>query len=280
MTEIEEKTQALKKKIHSQPLTKDWLERTIISLGLYGRISGVIGSYIIANLNGRMIIRSRPKNFQMSMTKAAISGRRSLAAATKYALFLKNIKPVYNTWTKAKIKGNNAFTRIIKHNKKYLSGYHPSALNTITPEGCSIYLEDVISMKRNGQIRVTQETGNHEKMIILIAAIDPKNKTSNDFELLEVHCSGVKTGQVIELAPWQIVICRNYKRFILYSAIIKQNGQTIQWSNTIVKEADFDFGVDCNKAEHLGYGQIPSSFTNVYSFNEIVVKPPGKVFRI
>jgi len=193
MTELEQKTKQLKKKLRLAPLTKEWLEQCIISLGLYGRVSGVIGPYIIANSDGKIIIRLRPKDFKMSQTHASITNRKSMAAVTKYAMFLKSITPLYETWMKAKVTGNNAFTRIIKHNKKLLINNSPSLLNTITPDGFKIYIENAVTVQRNGKIKVLKDSADQGKMIIVLAAFIPK--TSSDFELISSMIPQLKPGR-------------------------------------------------------------------------------------
>lgn len=276
MFDLEAKTKEFKKKLRSSVLTKEWLERTIISLGLYGKVSGVIGPFIIANLNGRMIIRLRPKNFQKSQTKASVAGRKNMASANKLAMFLKSIPSIYEVWGKAKIEGLNPFTRLIKHNKKHLINYHPSVNSIITPEGYSLIADNLVSVEKKGIIRISKnyQSNENEKLIIIIIGCNPLKKGYGDFESFEINSSPVSAGDEIKLSRGQKCVLRNYSKFILYYALVRKDGGKILWSNTCALNVEFIFGCDYELAEAAGYGQI---LTSPFDFTPltVLVKPPG-----
>lgn len=257
MNDIDNKIKQLQKRLRSSVMTKEWLERTIISLGLYGKISGVIGPYIIANVNGKMIIRLRPRNFRMSQSKASAANRKNMAAANKFAMFLKCIEPVYNLWRIAEIPGNNAFTRIIRHNKKYLLNDSPSEGSSITPPGYETGLANIISTDKKGKIRISNEyhPAENERMVIVITALEPVSKGSDDFECFTLYCGKAEPGQLIRLSRSQMRLCSKYSRFLIYSAVIREEERSIKWSNTVVQKAEFRTD-PYEDAERCGYGSV------------------------
>lgn len=276
MKDLQEIPKQLRKQLRSHPLTKERLERTIISLGLYGKVSGIIGPYIVANRDGRMIIRLRPRSFQKSVTEASVANRKNMAAANKFAMFLKTVKPVYELWGKDKSRGLNPFTQIIRFNKKQLVNNHPSANNIITPEGYSIFTENMVSVEKSGKIRISRKGSlqKNESLVIIISAYQPKLQGFDEFECIEINSSFRKAGEQLKLTSGQINILRNYSKFVIYSAIIRKTGKKFEWSNTCVTEGEFDFGAEYELAEAAGYGQIlhlPLVLRTLIS----AVKPPG-----
>jgi len=276
MSDLEAKTRELKKRLRSAVLTKEWLERMIISVGLYGRVSGVIGPYIIANLNGQMIIRLRPKNFQMSQTNASIANRKSMASANKFAMFLKDIDSLYEVWGKSKTAGLNAFTTLIKHNKKHFIDYHPSVKNVITPDGHSLIADNLVSVENNLKIKISNDYSakKDEKLVIIMVGCNPLKKGNSDFECIKINNSSRAAGSVIKLTRGQKSVMRNYSKFIIYYALVRKEETRIFWSNTSVITGNIELDENYDRAEAMGYGQILTlSFCPASS--TILVKPPG-----
>lgn len=282
MSEIERKTKELNRQIHSAVLTKEWLERAIISLGLYGRVSGVVGKFLIYNIHGKMFIRLRPKDFKMSQTAASVANRKNMAAATKFAKFLNNIDVIKRVWKKANAAGVNSFSRLIKYNKKHLINDYPSRSNILTPNGNDLYIENIVSAEKNGKIKVNNDYNfsSNEKLVTVMVAYEPVDKGYSGFECLELYNSHASAGEEIKFSKSKKAVCRNYKKYIIYSALISENGKKIHWSNTSVLEGTFDFGESVNYelAEAFGYGQILSGIsykTSIPVEELLVVKPPG-----
>lgn len=216
------------KKYESSKITKDELKRHL-QLGEVGRVTGIIGPFVLRYHNGKLIISERVRVFRKSMSPAAVAGRNNFSAKIKFVKFLNSIEPIREIWKQVDVEGKNGWTKLIKHTE--IKGLHPTAKNTITPDIYHFEIEQICTLEEDLHFKINYCPDEQETLLILIVPYDPIGQ-GNPFEILQV--SGT------ELNEDQIEICRKYRRFILFSAVIRINGNEIEWSNTAVTEGYFE----------------------------------------
>jgi len=215
-------------------ITKEEL-RCLLAKGVLGNITGILGPYVLRYHKGQHIISNRPFYFRMSMSEAAILGRNSFAARAKFAAFL-NADPLLKLiWTLADMEGRNSWTKLCKHN--HINGSAPATQNTITPKEHHFEIKQICSLEENNLIRIHNRISDGILYAILVP-FDPVDKNDNPFELIKFTASADEAE--LHLNNDQQNICKKYKKYVLYSAVIKQNGDTIEWSNTEASEGLFD----------------------------------------
>jgi len=216
-------------KYESSLITKEEL-RKLLEKGVVGRVTGVIGPFVIRYHNGKQIISERPKNFRMSMNSAAVQGRNNFAASVKFAGFLYKNEILREIWSKADIEGRRAWNRVQKYNHIY--GTHPTQKNVITPGKCHFEISQGCTLEKDFSIRVKEELAENKMPIIIMVYYDPVKRSGQAFEMIYVNDS--------KLSEDQIEICKHYRKYILYSALFWKNGDKIEWSNTMVSEGIFN----------------------------------------
>lgn len=219
------RTARLLKQYERCKITKEEL-REFLRSGAAGRLKGVVGPFSCRIHKGRQIISDRALVYNHQMTTAIAAKQTNFAARVKFSKFLMDNKDIKSIWIKDTPEGKRAWNQIIKNNN--ITGKHPSARNIITPDNYHFRINNFCSLNEDLSITVSYIPESNEKLILILVPYNPVDNSNTSFEMLRIE------GKV--LTDEQKDVCRKYKKFILYSAVIRSNGE---WSNTVVSEGNF-----------------------------------------
>lgn len=179
----------------SSLITKEELRR-LLEKGVVGRVTGVIGPFVLRYHNNKLIISERPKIFRMSMSRAAVQGRNNFAASVKFAGFLYNNEILREIWNKADIEGRRVWNRLQKYNHIY--GDHPTQENMITPGKYHFELNHICSLEKDFSIRLNEEfaVSENKKLLMVMVNYDPIKKSDQAFELFYVNDLQLSEDQI------------------------------------------------------------------------------------
>lgn len=219
-------------------LTREQMEQEVYSLFPVLCVTGKIGGWIIRWRNGKPIISRQASSYNSSQTEKSIANRNSLAAATYFASPLNKVEMLKEIWNQARVEGNCAFRKIIKYNKKYFVDNHPSINNKITPGEHQLDMDAAISFNFAKTLKINCNSRKlNDTLIIALVPFDPIKSGIKEFEVITLSLS-LTDDVEINLSEKQLNICKKYKKYILYSAIVRKNASEITWSNTVVTEGE------------------------------------------
>lgn len=225
-------------------ITREELEDFVIGFIPTGFVVGRLAGYIIRWYKGRPIVYKYSETPNISQTKKSILNRGSLGAATRFAVALNSIPELRKIWEEAPLEGNCAYRKLIKFQKKKLVNNLPSVNNSLTPEYISLIADHKISF--DGHSTVNIESGSDvtvdDKFIILLVPYEPINKDNAEFEIIKLWNDSAVSE--IALNEEQIATCKKYKKYILYTAVIRSD---IEYSNTLSLEGDFEYAAENEK---------------------------------
>lgn len=245
-------------------ITKAELRR-LIETGVLKGTTGIIGPFVIRYQNGKLVISERAFYYNNSTSRASVEGRNNFAKKVQFAQLLNNIDEVKQIWAKADLEGRFAWNRLIKYND--IRGEHPTAANSITPAGNQIIINNLCSLTEDFKLKTNSELNKTDNLIVVISAYDPKNEADNSFEIFRVEGN--------DLSAEQIKICRKYKKYIIYSAVISGD----EWSNTVAECGDFVV----KEEEHQKYWLIflqKDLTTEAAEFTEKIQKLQRKIIPV
>lgn len=200
-------------------------------------LSGSIGDVIISQRNGKTYIRSKPKYKKPSCSPRLIAAQKKFAAATLFSKFLRNIPLLQSAWKKSKADGTAALNKMIKANYHDLNCEEPGVNNTITPPHPHFRLKDVVLNDENIALIMEDwfETKPDDKLIIVLSLSDPAESSMPGFQLIDISPESPDDFTIC-FTEEQLETAKNYRRFILYTAVCRESGNTFQWSNTAAVE--------------------------------------------
>lgn len=218
------------RKYYNYKITREELRRMLRS-GVLGKVTGVIGPFVVRYWKGRMIISNRPEYFHLCMSEAAVQSRNRFAAKVKFAKIINNDPLLRRIWTRSNMEGQSSWTKLLKRND--ISGIAPTAVNTITPDDYSFTSEHSCTLDNECRIRINN-SGNYDHLYILLVPFEPKDSKAEQFKIMKFNISaGVSE---LELNEEQKELCRAYNKYIIYCASLRISGNEIKWSNTVVSE--------------------------------------------
>lgn len=205
-------------------ITKEELRR-LLETGVLKGTTGIVGPFVIRYQNGKLVISERAFYYNQSMSQKSVEGKKKFAKKVQFAQLLNNIEEVKQIWSKADLDGRFAWNRLIKYND--IKGEHPTTANTITPSGHQFVINKTCTLGEDFKLKVHGNIAAADKLIVILSVYDPKNEADNSFEVFRVEGN--------ELTAEQINICRKYRKYIIYSAVISGS----EWSNTAAEGGDF-----------------------------------------
>lgn len=218
------------KQYQSGKITKEYLKQLLKS-GVLGKVTGIIGPFVVRYQNGKPIVSERPLFVKKSMSTASVQGRNNFASKVKFAKFLNNIPEIREIWENPDIKGCSSYSRLIKHNN--IKNTLPTLSNIITPGKYHFNIDAVCSLDRNYNLIISRNSQT-ECGGTLLALIMPYNPVSRNFEMIFVKAPA--DSDEIILREEQKEICKKYRNFIVYQTVIRKKENTVEWSNTISAE--------------------------------------------
>lgn len=222
-------------------ITREELEDFVIGFIPTGFVVGRLAGYIIRWYNGKPIVYKYSEAPNISQTKKSTLNRGSFGAATKFAMALNSIPELRKIWEEAPLEGNCAYRKLIKFQKKRLINNLPGVNNSLTPEYISLIADHKISF--DGRSTVNIDSGSDatpdDKLILLLIPYELINKDSAEFEIIKLwNDSSVSE---ITLNEEQIAVCKKYKKYILYTAVIRSD---IEYSNTLSLAGEFEYAAE------------------------------------
>lgn len=210
-------------------ITREQVRAAVYSLYPVFLFSGIIGNWIVRWQNGRPVISRRPENYNTAQTSSSIASRKRFAAAVKLAKFLNGSESIKEIWSRAELDGTSSFNKIIKHNINLFEDDHPTVNNIIVPPAGKLSFNCGISFNGRDCIKIDKH---HEKdeIILILAAYEPEHKNTADFTLMQIKLSS--TDSEIRLSEQQILELGRYRKYILYSILIRKDGNVMEWSDT------------------------------------------------
>lgn len=222
---VNKRLKRLLRQYESGKITKEGLRR-LLEKGVLGRVTGIIGPFVLRYRGKKLIISERAVDYNKSMTAESVAGRNNFAAKVKFAQFVYNMEGFKEIWGRAELEGTLPWNRIIKYNR--VSGFHPDSDNTITPPVYHFTSAVTCTLSKAFSVVINGKTQGRTALRIVLAAYDPINSTDPAFEIIEIRAG--------ELNALEINICWKYRKYILYSAEIRKEGSSVEWSNTVVSE--------------------------------------------
>jgi len=206
-----------------------------------GQISGKLGDTVTRYRNGKYIVYSKPDNYNISYSRNAVSGRAKFANTVKLAKLLNDNPAISLVWKLAKIKGANAYQKIIKYNSKYISPEGITLSNIITPPGSSAFAKEIILNEANITIKCILEKEFINTSPAIYVLISFTKKKCND--LFFVSSDNSKTlGEeyfqaVVSLSEEEKKKLYSSERAVVLAAFISTIPK-IKWTNTLSFEVN------------------------------------------
>lgn len=221
----------LKAKFDSYKITKEELRRLLQS-GVLGRVTGVIGPYVVRYQGDKPIISRRPLVYNASRTRASLQVRMNFTSEIRFARALNSINILKELWKKSPVKGISAYHKMIWCNK-IRKGF-PATSNVITPPDHQIFYEDLCSFNGDYSLNVSEKAQfeSNDKLIIIIIPYQPVQKSLSSFEIIKLEISS-PSGAIVQLNEVQTEILKSYKKYLIYSAVVRLKGNSTLWSNTV-----------------------------------------------
>jgi len=219
--------------------------------GILGELSGKVGDVVFRKRNKKNFVSQRPETYNASSSPKAVSARAKFSVTVKFAKFINAIPVFSNLWKSNKIKGENCFSRLIKHNSNASASVHPTHFNKITPDGYWLPLTNLTYSID----RLTVTLGTFQKeftalqlselyLYAVLLVYDPAVENLAPFELIELsRCpipseySNVFNAQII-LDENEKELIKKYNWGIVYFAAvgIDTNTGNYEWTSTIPKD--------------------------------------------
>lgn len=222
-------------KYYSYKITRDELRRLLYGEP-FGRVTGIIGPFVLRYHNNKLIISDRAVVFNPSQSAGSVKMRGNFSAQSRFAGALNNIEILNAVWTGAATDGISAYHKIFKKNK--ILNLYPSASNTITPPEAAISNNGFCTFNKDFSININPDSKFNTNDLLLVVAVpyEPYNVSSKPFEVINLLIDASEPELSIRFDEEQSAILKKYRRYVIYSAIIRCSGDTLEWSNTISEE--------------------------------------------
>lgn len=256
----------LRKKYKSYRISKDRL-RHLIEKGTIGRVKGIIGPYVLRYQDNELIISDRAVVYNASYSPESVQNRTNFGASVKFARSLNSVELLKKIWSKSEVPGSSVHHKILKQNK--ISSGYPAESNIITPVKYILHNEIQCSIDRNFTICLhkNKKLNSDEKLLVIICPYEPLNSSDSSFEVLSAE---ITMGQELRLTEDQIGVCCRYKKYIIYSALVKESEGILSWSNTAVYTGEMPISIAVME-------KMVNSFHVLYLLQLSTIKHPRKI---
>lgn len=221
----------LMEKYYSYKITRGEL-RTLLKCEPFGRVTGIIGPFVLRYHKNKLIISDRAIVYNASQSRESVENRNSFASRIKFARALYQIEALKKIWQKSDTEGTSTYHKILKQNK--FKDRQPTLAKNITPRGCHFITENHCSL--NDQMNIVYNKDYllrpDETLVIVIVPFDPLNVKDSAIEVFSNSISSPQSGNEIKLCEEQLQLLRRYKKYIIYSVTIRENDGNVEWSNT------------------------------------------------
>ena len=219
---------------------------------ILGQLSGTVGNTVFRIRNGKSIVYTRPREYNMSTSENLKDNRSRFALTVSFAKFINNIPLLKQTWKEADIGGTNAYQRIIKHNAGKNTSKFLTKNNIVTPPGTPLIIEEVhfdiseiiLLLKMCKEFPLL--TAAPFSILLVIFFFEPI-QTNNSYYSFYYSCKSMDyniTDTEFSISFPVDDECLDYMTWfnknVLYAALVKKDPitQKLLWSSTGVKERD------------------------------------------
>ena len=103
--------------------------------GLFGKVTGKIGDFIVRNVNGKTVISAKPKKYKISNSVKSIESRQRFAVTVAFSKVINGLSTLQEIWNLKKEENLSEYQTIHKFNISLSSVQAPTLNNIITPNG-------------------------------------------------------------------------------------------------------------------------------------------------
>ena len=108
-----------------------------------GDLHGRVENIVFRTRNGKNIAYARPVNQKIPDSQKAKNTRQNFAAANSFSSFVNSAPALQTVWSVAKVRGSNAYQRMVSMNTRLARNGSLTTSNVITPPGQLLKLNSV-----------------------------------------------------------------------------------------------------------------------------------------
>lgn len=203
-----------------------------------GHITGKLENTVTRCRYGKYVVYKKPSEINYSRSDAALSARSKFALTVKLAKLINSNKELNTVWKYSKLKGVNAYQKLIKHNSASISSDGLSSNCIITPEGFHMNNSWLQYDSDQLVVKTKIEFPSSKNLISFFLLIYLYNSTGRELILLSSNVvesteDGFVIGTVLPSAEEKNII-EKYNDAIVYASFTfsKSNNKEIYWSST------------------------------------------------
>ena len=209
-----------------------------LTKNVFGDISGKVGNTVVRIRYGKEVVYSKPSITNISYSDKAVAGRAKFAHTVKLARLINSNPDLSTIWKSAKIKGTNAYQKIIKHNAGFTTPEGLTINNIISPPGLEIFKSSLIVDENFIKLESEVELKSNFSLTTAYMLFVPLNVTGEYPFLIPSSASFIEGNKVqckfqLEKNQSKIFLASNII-VLLITFIFKDNSGKINcWSDTI-----------------------------------------------
>ena len=114
-----------------------------------GDLHGRVENMVFRTRNKKNIAYARPLNQKVSKSKKAVTARNNFGAANTFSSAINSAPALQTVWSVAKVRGSNAYQRMVSMNTRLARNGSLTASNVITPPGQFFKLNSAVLENEN-----------------------------------------------------------------------------------------------------------------------------------
>jgi hypothetical protein len=203
------------------------------------QINGKVGNLVVRKMNGKTFLSLRPDEYKPTKSIKLKNSRNNFATIVKLAKIIVKNKLLVKAWSASRLKGVDAYRKIIKANLKLTENGFLSEKNIIVPPVNKSVIKDVLISEDDIQvllskIPISKSASQFTPLtfIVIIYLFEPINDGSSEQHFLFFSEEMLKEGRVINIRLYDSnkKFIQKYKKCIIYSSILKNNqGYSKEW---------------------------------------------------
>jgi hypothetical protein len=130
----------------------------ILEKNIFNNLSGSLSNITFRIRNGKIVAYARPAKQKMSKSAASINAQKRFALTVNFAKEINSAPSLSEIWKLSKLKGSNAYQKIIKHNVKHIGENSLTLHNIITPPSTLLHVDSIIIKETHLQFSVNTQT--------------------------------------------------------------------------------------------------------------------------
>ena len=114
-----------------------------------GDLHGRVENMVFRTRNGKNIAYARPLNQKVSKSSKAVTARKSFGFANTFSSAINSAPALQTVWSVAKVRGSNAYQRMVSMNTRLACNGSLTTSNVITPPGQFLKLNSAVLENEN-----------------------------------------------------------------------------------------------------------------------------------